>query len=502
MSQLDVLFIHPNASKKIYQDLAKDYSAIEPPIWAGMLANHCRLKGFSVDILDCEALHLSDEESAKRIKEAKPRLACFVVYGQQPSASSQNMAGSVGLADAVKLLTTDIKILFVGGHIAALSREVLEKHPSIDFVCQNEGVYTLSTLLQTNLKDRLDKVSGLGYRQDKTIVLNAPSPIVAKADLPRDLPGIAWDLLPVKNYRTALWHAYPNGSIRQPFAALYTSLGCPMKCSFCMINIINRQENEFSDGSAVFRYWEPEHIIKEFDYFAAAGITNIKIADELFVLNANHFMKVCELIIARGYKFNIWCYSRVDTVKDQFLATLKKAGVNWLALGIESGNARVRKDVTKGKFEDVNIRDVVKKIRDHGINVIGNYIFGLPEDDRDSMQMTLDLAMEMNTEEANFYSAMAYPGSPLHGIARKEGWKLPSTYAGYSQHSYECQPLPTKYLSADQVLAFRDAAWMKYHTNPKFLELLKTKFGQVAVDETLKSTQIKLKRKILETVSV
>ena len=498
MNKLDVLFVHPNAAKRIYQDLAKDFSAIEPPIWAGMLASHCRVKGFSVDILDAEALHMSDELAAAKVKESNPRLVAFVVYGQQPSASSQNMAGSIALAEIIKANAPDIKILFVGGHIAALSREVLEKHACIDFVCQNEGVYTISNLLKTNLKDKLDQVDGLGWR-NVGIVLNKPSPIVAKADLPIELPGIAWDLLPIKNYRTALWHSYPNNSQRQPFAALYTSLGCPMKCSFCVINIINRQENEFSDGSAVFRYWDPEHIIKEFDFFAAQGITNIKIADELFVLNANHFMRICEMIIERGYKFNIWCYSRVDTVKDQYLATLKKAGVNWLALGIESGNTRVRKDVTKGRFEDVDIRGVVNKIRDHGINVIGNYIFGLPEDDLESMQMTLDLAIEMNTEEANFYSAMAYPGSPLHGIARKEGWKLPSTYAGFSQHSYEAQPLPTKYLAAEQVLAFRDKAWMDYHTNPKFLNLLKTKFGQVAVDETLKSTKIKLKRKILET---
>jgi len=502
MKKLDVLFVHPNASKKIYQDLAKDFSAIEPPIWAGMLANHCRIKGFSVDILDCEALHLDEEESARRIAGAGAGLVAFVVYGQQPSASSQNMAGAVTLADAAKKAAPDSKILFVGGHIAALPREVLERHASIDFVCQNEGVYTISNLLKTNLKDGLDLVDGLGFRRDGGIVLNKPSPIVAKADLPKELPGIAWDLLPIKNYRTALWHSYPNNSIRQPFAALYTSLGCPMKCSFCMINIINRQENEFSDGSAVFRYWDPEHIIKEFDYFAKEGITNIKIADELFVLNASHFLKLCQLIIERGYKFNIWCYSRVDTVREQYLEILKKAGVNWLALGIESGNTRVRKDVTKGRFEDVDIRSVVNKIREHGINVIGNYIFGLPEDDMQSMQMTLDLAIEMNTEEANFYSAMAYPGSPLYGIAKKEGWKLPSTYAGFSQHSYEGQPLPTKYLTAEQVLAFRDEAWMKYHTNPKFLDLLKTKFGQAAVDETIKSTKIKLKRKILEASAV
>lgn len=502
MSKLDILFIHPNAAKRIYQDLANTYTAIEPPIWAGMLANHCRIKGYTVNIIDAEALHLSEEDTAEAIRQQPARLVAFVVYGQHPSASSQNMTGSVSLADRVRELIPDSKILFVGGHVAALSREVLEKHSSIDFVCQNEGVYTISNLLATDLKTGLNKVLGLGYRDGGTIMLNPPSPIVAKADLSRDLPGVAWDLLPMNNYRTALWHAYPNGSQRQPFASLYTSLGCPMKCSFCMINIINRQENEFSDGSAIFRYWEPEHIIKDFDYFAAKGITNIKIADELFVLNANHFMKLCELIIARGYKFNIWCYSRIDTVKPQFLETLKKAGVNWLALGIESGNTRVRKDVTKGRFEDVDIHKVVNTIREHGINVIGNYIFGLPEDDYESMQMTLDLAMEMNTEEVNFYSAMAYPGSPLYGIAKKEKWQLPTSYDAFSQHSYTCQPLPTKYLTAAQVLAFRDEAWMKYHTNPKFLDLIRTKFGQIAVDETLKSTQIKLKRKILEQGAV
>ncbi len=496
--QIDVLCGQANASYKVYQDLSTVYSAIEPPIWAGMLTNHCLKEGFRAAILDSEALSFSDAESTRYITDLKPKVTCFVVYGQQPSASSQNMAGAVTLAETVKKHLPETKILFVGGHVAALPREVMERHTFIDFVCQNEGVYTISNLLRTNLEDKLDQVLGLGYRKDGGIILNAPSPIVAKADLMRDLPGIAWDRLPLKRYRTALWHSYSNNIQRQPFAALYTSLGCPMKCSFCMINIINRQENEFSDGSAVFRYWDPEHIIKQFDFFADEGITNIKIADELFVLNANHFIKLCELIIERGYKFNIWCYSRVDTVKEQYLDILKKAGVNWLALGIESGNTRVRKDVTKGRFEDVDIRDVVKKIRNHDINVIANYIFGLPEDDIPSMQMTLDLAMEMNTEEANFYSAMAYPGSPLHGQARKAGWKLPESYSGFSQHSYNAQPLPTKYLAAEQVLAFRDEAWMKYHTNPQFLNLLEKKFGTLAVEETIRSTKIKLKRKILE----
>ena len=502
MKPLDILFIHPNSAQRIYQDLSKDFSAIEPPIWAGMLTSHCLSRGFSAEILDCEVLHLDEVQAAQMIGQFNPRVACFVVYGQQPSASSQNMDGAVALAEVVKRQAPQIKILFVGGHVSALPREVMERHSFIDMVCQNEGVYTISNLLKTNLRDKLERVNGLGYRHNGEIVLNPPSPIVDKKDLALELPGMAWDKLSMQKYRTALWHSLPNNSLRQPFAALYTSLGCPMKCSFCMINIINRQENEYSDGSAVFRYSDPEFIIKEFDTFAKHGIKNIKIADELFVLNTNHFMKLCELIIERGYNFNIWCYSRVDTVKENYLETLKKAGVNYLALGIESGNTRVRKDVTKGKFEDVNIRDIVKKIRDHGINVAANYIFGLPEDDLQSMQMTLDLAFELNTEMANFYSAMAYPGSPLYGIAKEKKWKLPETYAGFSQHSYDTQPLPTKYLSAQEVLAFRDEAWMKYHTNPRFLNLLKEKFGQTAVDETLRSTKIKLRRKILEKQTV
>jgi len=502
MSKLDILFIQANSSKKVYQDLSQDFAAIEPPIWAGMLANHCLVHDFSAEILDCEALRFDDARAIEQIQKFNPRVACVVVYGQHPSASSQSMTGSISLAERLKEDAPEIKILFVGGHVAALSREVMENHPFIDMVCQNEGVYTISSLLRTNLEDQLEDVKGLGFRREGQIILNPPSPIVAKEDLAVELPGVAWDKLPMEKYRTALWHALPNNSVREPFASLYTSLGCPMRCTFCMINIINRQENAYADGSAVFRYWDPEFIIKDFDRFSKMGIKNIKIADELFVLRADHFMRLCELIIERGYDFNIWCYARVDTVKEQYLETLKKAGVNYLALGIESANTKVRKDVTKGRFEDVNIRGIVQKIRDYDIGVAANYIFGLPEDDMESMQATLDLALELNTEMANFYSAMAYPGSPLYGLAKEKGWKLPDTYQGYSQHSYETLPLPTKYLTAEQVLDFRDEAWMRYHTNPKFLALLKEKFGQVAVDETLKSTKIKLKRKILEKVSV
>lgn len=489
---LDVLFLHPNASNLIYQNLSFKYSAIEPPIWAALLAKHCNIKGFNVELMDCEALHQTDDEALYHIKNLKPKLIVFVIYGQQPSASTQNMEGAIRLAKVIKQYSPYQKILFVGGHISALTEEVMRENSCVDFACQNEGVYTISTLLQTDLKtlSQLTSVPGLVFRYEDNIIKNVPGILVPQEKLEFDLPGMFWDLLPMKHYRTSLWHSYSNNSERQPFASVYTSLGCPFSCQFCCIN------SPF--GGSSFRYWNPEFMIKEFDLLAERGIKNIKIADEMFVMNVNHFMKLCQLIIDRGHKFNIWAYARVDITKEQYLETLKKAGVNWLALGIESGNKSVRKNVIKGRFDDIDIRSVVKKIQSYNINVMGNYIFGLPEDSLETMQETLDLALEMNTEACNMYSAMAYPGSKLHTQAKELGWKLPKTYSGYSQHAYDIQPLPTKYLSAEQVLKFRDEAWMKYHTNPAYLELLKQKFGQKAVEETKESTQIQIKRKILE----
>ena len=300
-------------------------------------------------------------------------------------------------------------------------------------------------------------------------------------------------------YRTSNWHAMTNSDDRTPFASLYTSLGCPFKCSFCCINAPfgNNNLENWDYGRNKFRYWDPNYIIKEFEYLHNKGIRNIKLADEMFVLYKNHFMKLCEIIIERGYNFNIWAYARIDTVKEEYLETLKRAGVNWLALGIESGNTIVRKDVIKGKFTEINIRDLVKKVQEHDINVIGNYIFGLPEDNHETMQDTLDLATDLNCEFANFYSAMAYPGSKLYLDAIKENWQLPETYVGYSQHSYETMPLPTKYISAAEVLKFRDDAFLKYYKNPKYLNMIEKKFSLNTRAGIEDMTKIKLKRKIL-----
>ena len=490
MTKNNLLIVNPSALQRIYQSLSNEYAAIEPPIWAALLAKSLLTKGYSVELMDCEGSHIPVEDAAILIEASAPSLVAIIVYGQQPSASTQNMHGASLLATEIKKLNPKQKIIMVGGHVSALPKKTLDEE-SIDFVAHGEGLYTLEGLLHTDLTriDQLAKIPGLWYRDEFGLVKGNPAAaVIPKEQLSTELPGMAFDLLPMKNYRAHNWHCFDDIEHRQPYASVYTSLGCPYSCSFCCINA--------PFGKSSFRYWDPEFIIKQFDILANDyGVKNVKIADEMFVLHDRHFMRLCELLKERNYGFNIWAYSRVDTVKPKHLQALKEAGVNWLVLGIESVSKRVRDGVIKGRFEEDTIPQIVKMIQDHDIRVHGNYIFGLPDDDFDSMKMNLDAAMEMNCEMANFYSAMAYPGSALYTMAGAEKWTLPDSWIGYSQHSYETLPLPTKHLSAGEVLSFRDKAWQAYYTNPKYHAMLSQKFGPAVSQHINDLTLHRLKRK-------
>ncbi len=494
---LDLLIIAPS-SAGLYQDLKKDFSAKEPNIWAGLLANAVRSEN-EVAIYDMEISRPDPEQFYKDIKDYNPKLILFVVTGQNPNASTAAMQGAT---EASFMLGREFKIAFVGPHVNALPIETLEKHKSIDIVFTNEGVYALKNILKTSLSDNdLSGIKGIAYRDSSgDIRMNDAEIIVPQKLLEQDLPGIAYDLMPdFSKYRTSTWHTNfnPNTS---PFASIYTSLGCFSKCSFCMINIINRTSNDLnlaSDSFNVFRYWSPEFTIKQLEYLADCGVKHLKIADEMFVYRPKHFMKLCELIIDRGLDFNIWAYSRVDTAKSHYLETLRGAGVRHLALGIESANQTVRQEIDKGRFKEINIRDVVDSIVEHDIGVGGNFILGLPTDNYETMQQTMNLAFELDLANMNVYCSTALPGSPLYLQAKQAGRRLPEKYSEFGFLSYDHVPDSTDDLSSEEVLAFRDYFFNSYFTNPGVLDRMQRKYGDVAVKNINKMTSIKLSRKIL-----
>ena len=493
---LDLVIVNPGSRARIYQSLGSTLTAVENPVWAGLLATFARRKGFSVEIVDAEAENLTPGQTAEQATGRRPRLIVVVVYGHQPSASTQNMTGASAIATAIREAQPDARVLMIGGHVAALPERTLREE-SCDYVARDEGLYTVTDLLQA-LRDSghpdLTRVRGLVYRTQSGAAANAAAPLVT--DFEADMPGIAWDLLPMTGYRAHNWHCFGDLQ-RQPYAAIYTTLGCPYKCSFCCI------QAPFKSGERVlglkesvnsYRFWSPDRVIEEIDVLVNRyGVRNLKIADEMFVLNPRHVLGVCDRLIERGYDLNIWAYARVDTVRDEMLDRLKRAGFNWLALGIEAADDRVLADVDK-RYKLDEVRGVVARIKNAGINIIGNYIFGLPEDTMASMRATLDLAVDLNCEFANFYSAMAYPGSPLYDQAIKEGWRLPEKWSGYSQHAVDTLPLPTRHLSAAEVLRFRDDAFRAYFSAPSYLDMIRRRFGDGTVAHVALMSSHRLER--------
>jgi anaerobic magnesium-protoporphyrin IX monomethyl ester cyclase len=486
MRKPDCLLIKPGSQRQLYGKLSDfKLTAIEPPLWGALLAGYLRQHNFSAVLIDAEVENWSYEETAKKIGEINPLLAVIVVSGTNPSASTWNMRGAEEIVKFLRADNTEIKTMLFGLHPSALPERTL-REVDVDFVCQGEGFVTLPKLISALKQKEAEHlaIEGLWNRNKGTIVGNPRPPIIKDLD---SLPRPAWDLLPMKSYRSHAWHCFDDLARRQPYAVLYTNLGCPFKCTFCCINALF--------GVNTIRYRGIEKVIEELDFLVNSyGIRNIKIIDELFAINENRVVALCDKIIERKYDLNIWAYARVNTVTEKMLEKMKKAGINWLAYGFEAGNKRVIDDVAKG-YKTELVDEVVRMSYSMGFHLCANYIFGLPEDDYDTMTDTFKLMLDINAEWANIYCAMAYPGSSLYETAVENKWPLPETWDGYSQYSVETLPLPTKYITGGQVLQFRDFAFNAYYTNPRYLSMINKKFGSVTTNHILTMASQKLERR-------
>lgn len=492
---LDLLIVNPAAAHGIYGELGGKLIAVEPPQWCRIIASYVRKRGFSVKIIDAEALQWSAVEvGMEAVLRHKPRLICVAVYGHQPSASTQQMFGAHEVCE-VLAEEADCPVIMVGGHPSALPERTLREEP-VDYVCKGEGPVTIVELLKVLKSDKVgfvgDTVPGLvwwaGAEDEQRIVVNKQAPLL---DID-ELDGDAWDLLPMQLYRAHNWQCFGDPDNRQPYASIYTSLGCPYSCSFCCINA--------PFDSHRYRMRKPEAVVAEIKMLHDEyGVRTFKITDEMFVLNPRHYGAIAEGIIDAGLgdQLNIWAYSRSDTIRPDKLALLRRAGVRWLALGIESASARVLGDVDKRLKAHETVK-VVEAIQKAGINVIGNFIVGLPQDDEQSMQETLDLAKSLHLDFMNIYAAQAYPGSPLHDEAVAKGWALPSSWRGYSQHNKWARPLDTLHVSGVEVLRFRDHFFNDFYRDQRYIDRVWQKFGVETREHVKQMTQYQLDRLLLD----
>ncbi len=487
VENLDLLLVNPGARAQVYGKLGVSHSGIEPPLWCGLIAGYIRQYGYSVNILDAEAENLSPQDTAEKISKIKPRLVSLIVLGSNPSAASTPKMTAAG--EILKILSRQsphIKTLIGGLHPSALPERTLMDE-DVDFVCQGEGFNTILDLVKIlhSGKECADySINGLWYKKEGTIISNPPAEPIKDLDA---LPFAAWDLLPMNIYRAHNWHCFNNLNERDHYAVIYTSLGCPFHCNYCNIHALY--------GKPGIRFRSPEKVIAEIDHLVKTyNIKNIKIIDELFVLNEARVIEICNLLISRNYSLNIWAYARVDTVHESLMNTMKLAGINWLAFGIESASENVREGVTK-RFSHETIRKAIEITHQSDINIMGNFMFGLPDDNLETMQETLNLAKKLNLEYINFYTAMAYPGSHLYFEAIQNKIPLPEQWHGYAQYGEDTLPMPTKYLTSAEVLRFRDQAFINYLSNPDYLKKIREKFGIEVEDHIKEMLKHKIHRK-------
>lgn len=476
MSKLDCLFIHPNTNPSVYGSLAAELAAIEPPYMAALLAGSLRDRGFAVDLFDANALQASPSQCVDRVIESRPRLVVIVVHGQQPSASSQMMDSVCELCLAIKA-SSDAKILLTGIHPSSLPQRTIAE-TGADHIGFSDGLD--------------DILSAFG------------EPRAGEGNLDWKLTSVAWDLLPMTNYRCHNWHGFfGSADSRKHYASLYTGLGCPFQCSFCCINA-PFQANRPEGSKPAMRLWSPEWVLNQIDILVQKyGVRHLKFIDEMYCLDRKHVKAIARGIIERGYKLNIWAYARIDTVQDgEMLELMKQSGINWLVLGIESANRAVRAGADK-TFSNDSIFANVRRVESAGIDVCGNYMVGMRTDTQETMRETLAMAKQLNTLWFNIYATMAYPGAPDYNWAKERKIPLPGDpgvpggWTAYSHHSYYTLPLPTDTMTAAEVLRFRDDAFSDYFSNYDYLKLIDRRFGKDAVAHILQMTKTKLTRRIL-----
>lgn len=484
MTKPDILLIKPGSQRQIYGDLfGFKLTAIEPPLWAAIIAGYLRGLGYGVEVLDAEVENLSYEQTAQRASTLNARLTVVMVSGSNPSASTMNMTGAGAIVNYIRQLAPTMKTAFAGLHPSALPYQTLVEELA-DYVIQGEGFHTFPGLINTlHSGGDVGKVPGLWHKRDGVVVPGSIPPLLGDLG---SLPRPAWDMFPMQAYRAHNWHCFGHIEDRQPYAVIYTSLGCPFKCSFCCINSLF--------GKHTIRYRSPHAVIDEIDFLVNEyGVRNIKLIDEMFAINEKRVSAICNPLIERGYNLNIWAYARVNTVTPSMLEKMKSAGIHWLAYGFESGSKRVIEDVAKGYKTD-QVLSVVEQTKANDISICSNFIFGLPEDDYESMQDTLALMTAINAEWANIYCAMAYPGSKLYNTALENGWPLPETWQAYSQYACNSRPLPTRYLTSGQVLAFRDYAFDVYYRSPRYLNMIRNRYNETTMNHIIEMSSKELVR--------
>jgi radical SAM superfamily enzyme YgiQ (UPF0313 family) len=187
-----------------------------------------------------------------------------------------------------------------------------------------------------------------------------------------------------------------------------TGRGCPYDCIFCASKVTwGKKVRLRSAGNVVS---EIEELINKFK------INEFMFYDDTFTINRARAAEICDMILLKGLKIRFYAQSRADTIDLELAKKMKKAGCIGVAIGVESGNEKILKEIGKCETKD-QFRKAARVFKDADMPCVSSYVIGLPGDTRETIQETIDFANELDTDQAKFMIATPYPGTKLYEIA-------------------------------------------------------------------------------------
>ena len=375
-----------------------------PPIGLSYLAAVLEQNGYEVKVLDCPACGFTHENLKTELSSFAPDLVGI-------ASMTATIPSALQSARIAKEACPNSKVIMGGPHATFADSQILTEENAVDIVVRGEGELTLLELAQNAADPKsLPKTKGITFRSNGQIVKTANRPFIEDLDA---LPRPAYKFLPMDKYKI----------IGKTFLPIMTSRGCPFQCSFCVASQI---------FGAKFRARSPKNVVEELEWLKTEyGAEGISFHDDTLTLDKKRIIDICDEIIARKIGLPWGCQTRVDTVSEEVLAKMHKAGCNEVSFGVESGCQRILDAVHK-KVEISQAEKAIKWAKNEGLFVAVSTIIGYPGETKESMQQTLDLMRRIEPDDAWLCIATPYPGTELRVLVEKMGWKMTNDWTKYN----------------------------------------------------------------------
>ena len=442
-----VLLINPPYGE-VYSEV-KSAEGVNPPIGLAYLAAYLRENNIEVEILDAHALRIG-------LKDLETKPFDYDVIGV--SSMTPSLYSSLNVLRIVKKINPLCKTIMGGPHISAVPIETMNSYPEIDFAVIGEGERTMLELVRAiQNEDNPHNVNGIAYKKDGGVKLTPTRDLIANID---ELPFPAYDLLPLDKYYQHLHHVSLGKNVPiKPFMILFTSRGCPYKCSFCASEVIWHRR---------VRFRSTDNVLSEIDMLVNEhNIKVLDIADDNFLMNKKRLNEILDGLIERNYGLYFNCLSRVDSVNREILQKLTRTGCYLMRYGVESGNPemlnRMHKDVTIDQ-----IKRAFELTKEAGISSSASFIIGHPGETKQSVKDTINLAKKINPILAHFFIAIPLPGTELYDIAMEKNLIVNMNFREWKQLP-ELPAIRTEELTQEDLKEWRRKAYKTFYFRPAYI---------------------------------